>query len=235
MRLVLFLLCIPCLAYAGPFDGEAVEPPTECAKGVTTSLWRSGHYPLLARHDGPEGATTFEVRAASGRSVGKVELPGRGRCLGWSPVAHAFLVGSIHEIGVVLPMPSLELVAEDGKARATALERDRYAAYALVTNGRFVAFVSYDPKLGDEIKLYALELATDRIRELGPAPAPPPDRDVRSTRRWRWGVEGEEGFMDLEPDVLRFDDDDVLRVSYGKDTSRARSKQRVVRTFRLGR
>jgi hypothetical protein len=236
MRGVLIVLLVPSMALASsPLDDVIEEPPAECARGTSTTLWLSSKFPALPRHDGPEGESRFEVRA-QGKAVGAVALPGGGRCHGFSPEAHAYVVSSVHERGMLLPIASLELLGEDGKVRTTAFERDEHEAFALVTSAsrRWVAFIGDDARHEGSMKLFALDVVTDRIRLLGPAPAPPPAREGPRKRSWRWGVDGEEGYADIEPDVLRFDGE-VLRASYGADTSRSRAKARRVRLFDLAR
>lgn len=209
------------------------DPFTHCADGTVTSLWISRSYPELPRHDGPMGETRFEVRERTTGTVrGQVKQPGLGSCLGFAPAVDAFVISSEFELGSVVPIAAIQLVRQDATVSDTNFTGN-FSAFAQVTSAtrRFIAFVGQRDSTG-LCALWLLDVVRNTVKRLGKAPAPPPQPEAPLLREWTWESAEIGRPVELEPSVLRFDGE-VLHVTFGKDTSRARASKRTEQLYRL--
>jgi len=84
--------------------------------------------------------------------------------------------------------------------------------------------------------LYVLDIERDVVKELGPAPAPPPNalaRDICKGEPFEWGTCWGDRYVEMDVGIISFKPDDVLEVSYGDDSLRARAKKRLIRRFKF--
>jgi hypothetical protein len=194
--------------------------------------------PRIPRHDQNIGKDALVLTAKGGATDGKELLrksmdDAHLHCLGFSEAARRHLLGIEGEQGAWMVLGSILYIAETGGPLVpSAFNRKELMALASLTSprGRYVAFVGGRHVIDG---LFVLDTQTDQIRRLGKPPAPPPDPDWSCQEPFGWGSCWADGYVTLEPTVLRFESEDVLVVSYGKDTGHHRAKQRTVRRFRL--
>ncbi len=209
----------------------------ECPKGTQTRL----HYtrinvPSLNRLDESIGQTQFVLTNANGTEQLNKTVEGRWFCLGFNKTTNTYLIGGVFQIGAWLPLGTIQYLNEEKNSfEPSAFDRLGYLANAAVISprGRYIAFIGGQDSTG---KLYVLDTQTDTIKNLGIAPAPPPvENDAFvSEEPFEWGAGWADGYVEIEKNILYFKSENVLQVSYGKDTSKARAKKRQLRTFKLG-
>lgn len=225
-------------------SSATAQPAVDRCDGspVATVEFRAERPPSI-RHDGPAAGGTLRLLArGTGRVLWQHQLEGSWSCLGYSARARRFVLSASGEVGVLYGVTSVLLLPEDGsEPRPSAFDRAGLFAYSLRLGpeARFLAMVAQRGGLGSP-SLQVLDVERDRLRRLGPAPAPPPDPALLSSlpgspRRqpWRWGPDGAEWYAELEPEVVRFPSPTRLEVRYGSDTVRARARRRHSRSFRL--
>jgi len=94
------------------------------------------------------------------------------------------------ERGAWLPLGAIHYLREDGISfEPSAFDRLGYLAMTVVTSpsGRYIVFIGGQNITGT---LYVLDIERDVVKELGPAPAPPPNalaRDICKGRAIRVG------------------------------------------------
>jgi hypothetical protein len=211
----------------------------ECAKGTRTSLQISQiNVPSLPRHGQTLGQTKFVLCSEpSGKEILSKVYEGNWFCIGFNRKTKTYVVGGILERGAWLPLGSIQYLREDGISfEPSAFDRLGYLAMTVVTipSGRYIVFIGGQNTTGT---LYALDLERDVVKELGPAPAPPPNalmRDVCKGEPFEWGTCWGDGYIEMDKGIIRFKSEDVLEVSYGDDSSSVRAKIRRVRRFKLG-
>jgi hypothetical protein len=211
----------------------------ECAKGTLTSLRISQiNVPSLLRHGQTVGQTKFVLCSEPGGEelLSKV-YEGNWFCIGFNRKSKTYVVGGIFERGAWLPLGSIQYLREDGSSfKPSAFDRLGYLAMTVASSpsGRYIAFIGGQNTAG---ALYVLDIERDVVKELGPAPAPPPKalaRDICNGEPFEWGTCWGDGYVEMDTGIIRFKSEDVLEVSYGDDSPRARAKKRRVRRFKLG-
>jgi len=211
----------------------------EFAKGTRTSLQISQlNVPSLPRHGQTVGQTKFVLCSEPGGEelLSKV-YEGNWFCIGFNRNTKTYVVGGILERGAWLPLGSIQYLREDGSTfEPSAFDRLGYLAMTVVTSpsGRYIVFIGGQNTTGT---LYVLDIERDVVKELGPAPAPPPNvlaRDTCNGEPFEWGTCWGDGYVEMDPGIIRFKSEDVLEVSYGDDSPPARAKIRRVRRFKLG-
>jgi hypothetical protein len=208
----------------------------ECPKGTQTRL----HYtrlnvPDFNRLDESIGQTQFVLTNTNGTKQLNKTVEGRWFCLGFNKTTNTYLIGGVFQIGAWLPLGSIQYLNEAKNSfEPSAFDRLSYLANAAVVSpkGRYIAFIGGQQSTG---KLYVLDTQTDNIKKLGVAPAPPPvDNDAFSSEEpFEWGTGWADGYVEIETNILHFKSENVLQVSYGKDTPHARAKKRQIRTFKI--
>ena len=211
----------------------------ECIKGARTILKISRiNVPLVPRHGQTIGQTKFVLCSEPGGvELLSSEFEGRWFCLGFNKNTKTYVVGGIMERGAWLPLGSIRYLSEDGGSfEQSAFDRLDYLAMTTVTSpgGRYIVFIGGQNTTGI---LYVLDSERDIIRELGPAPAPPPNElasDVCNGEPFEWGTCWGDGYVEMDKGILRFRSEGILEVSYGNDGPSARVKTRRIRRFDLG-
>jgi hypothetical protein len=225
------LACLLSLSTARAADTEA-KP---CSEGKTSRLAVvMVSRPRIPRHDENIGKdalvlTTKDDKELLRESVDDAHL----HCLGFSEAGGRHLLGIEGERGAWMVLGSILYVAETGGPLVpSAFDRGDFLALASLTSpkGRYVAFVGGHQGIDG---LFVLDTQTDQIRRLGKPPAPAPIPGWSCDEPFGWGSCWADGYVTLEPDILHFESEDVLVVSFGKDTGRHRAKQRTVRRFHL--
>ena len=206
-----------------------------CSEGKASRLavkrvWR----PEDPRHDESIGGDTLILTAKDGKQIFREDMDDSHlECLGFSETSGQHLVGRHGERGAWMVLGSIFYLPETGgPLQESAFNRERFLALASLSSpkGRYIAFVGGHDSIEG---LFVLDTQTDKIRRLGKEPAPPPDRELSCEERFGWGTCWADGYVTLEKSVLRFESEDVLVVTYGKDTGRRRATERTVRRFRL--
>jgi len=171
---------------------------------------------------------------ASGQVIKAEALSSEWRCLGYAAADGRYLLGGIGPSGAWRPLTSLRYLDEKtGELLPSVLDKHYFVvAVAIVSpQGRYVAFLGGHVS----VQLYLLDTRRNTLRKLADdVPLPPPDRQARETCRgipFAWGECWGDRYMELERDVLAFESETRLRVSYGADTPKRRAAKRRVRYF----
>jgi hypothetical protein len=225
------LTCLLLLPTPRAMAGEAKA----CSEGRTSNLAiEMVSRPKILRHDQNIGKDALVLTAKDGKELLRESMDDAYlHCLGFSEAAGRHLVGIEGERGAWMVLGSILYVAETGGPLVpSAFDRDDFLALASLTSpkGRYVAFVGGHQGING---LFVLDTQTDRMRRLGNPPAPPPSPGWSCDEPFGWGSCWSDAYVTLEPGIMHFEREDVLVVSYGKDTGRHRAKQRTVRRFRL--
>lgn len=209
----------------------------ECPKGTRTHLQHQlVNAPNFIRHDQSIGQTQFILYSdANNAELLNKTLEGQWFCLGFNQATKTYLLGGVFQIGAWLPLGSIQYLREEKNSlEPSAFKRLGYLANAAVVSpkGRYIAFIGGKQSTGD---LYLLDTQTDTIKRLGAAPAPPPlaNDAFSSDEPFEWGTGWADGYLEMEANIVYFTAENILQVSYGKDTSYVRAKKRQIRTFKL--
>jgi hypothetical protein len=209
----------------------------ECPKGAQTQLhYKLINAPDLNRLNESIGQTQFVLTDLNGTTLLSKTFEGRWFCLGFNITTKTYLIGGVFQIGAWLPLASIQYLGETKKSfEPSAFDRLAYIANATVISpkGRYIAFIGGQQMTG---KLYILDTQTDTIKSLGDAPAPPPlENDAFSSEEpFEWGTGWADAYVEMETNILYFKSENILQVSYGKDTAHARAKKRQIRLFNTG-
>jgi hypothetical protein len=227
------LACLLSLSLSLPC-AEAAEAKA-CSEGKSSRLAvEMVARPKIPRHDQNIGKDALVLTDKEGKELLRESMDdAHMHCLGFSEAAGRHLLGIEGEQGAWMVLGSILYIAETGGPLVpSAFDREDFLALASLTSpkGRYVAFVGGHHSIDG---LFVLDTQTDRIRRLGRAPSPPPDPSWSCEESFGWGSCWADAYVTLDLKVLRFESEDVLAVSYGKDTGRHRAKQRTVRRFRL--
>ncbi len=232
LRIHLFVLLIFSLIAT---SGNAAE----CAKGTRTSLQISRiNVPFLPRHGQTIGQTSLVLRSEPGGEILlSKEYEGNWFCIGYNRNIKTYVVGGILERGAWLPLGSIQYLREDGSSfEPSAFDRLGYLAMTVVTSpsGRYIVFIGGQ---NTTCTLCVLDIERDLVKELGQAPAPPPNalaRDTCTGEPFEWGTCWGDGYVEMDTGIIRFKSEDVLEVGYGDDSPHGRAKKRQVKRFKLG-
>jgi hypothetical protein len=212
----------------------------------------SGEYTILEsvqtlakipRHDVDMGRTRLVLRTKDGKILLDETLNEVWECLGYNPRTRRYLVTSTNEHGVKVTLRGLVYIDETSAVFKESMfgKRQFHAVSSLYkSDSGYLALIGWGQGEGEEedVQLYALDTNTDQLKVLGTAPAPPPlspeERKSREARLmlWPWNAP-ERHYTKLDESIWSFTDSGTLRVSYGPDTIRKRSKQRTEKRWDL--
>ena len=207
-------------------------------KGTQTCLQISQlNAPLVPVHGQSIGQTRFVLRSEpGGEELFSKECEGNWFCIGFNPTSKTYIIGGIFERGAWLPLGSIQYLRENGSSfEPSAFDRLGYLAMTMITSpdSRYLVFIGGQNTSGT---LYVLDSELDMIKELGSAPAPPPNpllKDICNSEPFEWGTCWADRYIEMDPAIIRFMSEDVLEVSYGDDLPLARARKRWVRIFKL--
>ncbi len=210
----------------------------ECMKGTRTILQISQiNVPSLPRHAQSIGQSRLVLRSELGGEILlSKEYEGNWFCIGFNRNIKTYVVGGIFERGAWLPVGSIQYLREDGNLlEPSVFDRSGYLAMAVVTSRsrRYIVFIGGQRTTGT---LHVLDIERDVVKELGPAPAPPPNalaRDICKGEPFEWGTCWGDRYVEMDAGIISFNSEDVLDVSYGDDSARARAKKRRIRRFKF--
>lgn len=204
----------------------------ECPNQLQFTPINTPEHPRL---DQSIGQTQIVLSAKDGTTRLSKTYEGKWFCLGFNEATKTWLVGGIYQIGTWLPLASIQYLNEStATLKPSAFDRLGYLANAAVISpkGRYIVFIGGQQNTG---KLLVLDTQTDAVKNLGIAPAPPPldNNAFFSEEPFEWGTDWADSYVRLDANILYFKSENILRVSYGKDTPSQRTKKREIRTFRL--
>jgi hypothetical protein len=230
--LALSLALVP----SGPMDG-VLPVPTICPAGREARIEiRPLRRPRFLSHDQNIGGDRLVLResGARGRELFSLDLDdGHWTCLAVDVERGRHVVGGLGESGAWFVLRSVSYLDEGApRLQPSRFTKAGYTALSSLASstGRYLAFVGGVQGVDG---LYVLDTRQDTIRRLAAPPAPPPVADFTSAEPFDWGPGWADGDGPLEASVLRFEGDDTLVATYGRDTHRARAKRRKVRRFKL--
>lgn len=219
-------------------------PAVTCATGSNTLL-ELGGVSRSTQHNGNDGQANFALKPKAGGAVlWKDQSVGQGVCFGFHTHMLRYVIGTRKEHGIGVRLTSVRYVDEaTGKSQASSFNRRNIEGFAAVpsTDLHYIAFIAIAE---NDAELYVLDVEKDSVRKLGKAPLPPPlDEKERAYVKqhpdslegaWEWMGSFRDSYMDLEPGIITFQGD-VLKVSFGADTSSKRSEKRNIVTYDLAK
>lgn len=200
--------------------------------------------PGSGRHNGNPGKTSFILEErSSGKVLWQAQYEGIGVCYGFNPLQKIFIFGLLKENGIGVRLTELYYLNEaKAEVRKSSFSAAALEAFAGVTDVHhsFLAFIAIEK---NDVGLYLLDVAHDRIRKLGTAPLPPPLskeeqsyalRDPESFQgKWEWMSSLRDGYRPLDPGILYFEGNNTLVATYGNDTREKRATQRKIRRWNV--
>lgn len=236
-----------------PRGGTHVEHGT--CEGSTTVLELVHTKATIPQHDVDLGRTRVILHAKvdgapsrdGGMPGGKVLLDETlaevWECLGFNPRTRRYVLTSTNERGVKVTLRGLVYLDESAVTFKESVfgRRQVHAMSSLYqpTNGYLALIATAEGEHGrDTVKLHVLDTETDQLKALGNPPAPPPlDAPLRNDRQaimmmWPWDSP-ECHYTEMDATIWSFVDAATLRVSYGRDTVKARAKQRTEKRWDL--
>jgi hypothetical protein len=221
------------------------QPPPEPANH-SAEPWQEGrvsrlraHAQRAPQHDADLGATRIELEAlAPGAAPARIwDKAGVWRPLAYVEATGTHLLAGLFERGAWLPIDVLVYVDEQtGAWRDSHVQRTRWMAMAAVAGpgGRYVAFIA-DAGGDAGFELQVLDTREDVLVRAGDAPSPPPAGrcEPEAEEFFGWGTPPADGYVDLDPGILVFADEQTLVVSYGVDRCAQRATQRRERRWDL--
>lgn len=236
-----------------PRGGTSVEHLT--CEGSTTVLELVHTKATIPQHDVDLGRTRIILHAKAdgvpsrdgGMAGGKVILDETlaevWECLGFNPRTRRYVLTSTSELGVKVTLRGLVYLDENAVTfKDSVFGRRQVRAVSSLyqpTSGylALVATAEGEHKR-DTVRLYVLDTETDQLKALGNPPAPPPlDAQLRNDRQaimmmWPWDSP-ECHYTEMDATIWSFVDASTLRVSYGRDTVKARAKRRTEKRWDL--
>ncbi|CAN5658772.1 hypothetical protein BH10CYA1_BH10CYA1_56140 [soil metagenome] len=202
------------------------------------------------RHDGNDyGKTIVSLRSKGGKVFFSQEINDNFECLGYGRTRRAYILqteGERISYRVVVAFSYLSEL-QPKICNFDSFVGEYIAAIEAVVPSpdlRYVVFVGQKKSSPDKWRLYALDTKYDRIQLIGKAPDPPPflSDEIESVKsmcsegnampsHWNWMMMHSSAH--LEPAVCRFVSNNVLQVSYGRDSWARRSKKRLIRRYTL--
>ena len=158
-------------------------------------------------------------------------------CLGFDPGMRRYLFGMVL-IGAAgrSELLTVEYLREDGTPPVLSIFQgggasSNYFAFASLVSplGHRLAFVGGHGG-GAADGLYVLDTRTDQIQRVADPPDVPPAANPGHEPRWSCCGGA---YTQLEPSIVRFEDEETLVVTYGTDTARAGAKGRTTKRFML--
>jgi hypothetical protein len=161
-------------------------------------------------------------------------------CIGFSVQTRKYLIISKNEHGVKVTLRGL-VYLDEAKAvfQDSIFGRLHFEATASLysPDGTYLALIGV-PEGKDIYRLYVLNTISDELREIGEPPAPPPltaeELDNQDAKHMMGPWEApERHYTEMEQGIWEFTDPHTLRVSYGKDSLKRRSKKRTIKEWDL--
>jgi hypothetical protein len=227
-----------------PIDASQHSLPlTLCSRG-TSSLLKLGGVSRSMHHNKNQGEAHFVlVEKNSGSVLWKDEFSGEGICLGFNVRKRVYLIGIRKEHGIGTRLTRLLYIDEDKHVNQESIFNTReIEAFAAIPGPdlHYVALIAIDH---NETSLFVLNVQKDSLKILGKAPLPPPltQKERQFVKEhpdileepWEWMASFRDGYMELDPGIIVFQENTLLRVSYGVDTGYDRAGHRNIMAWDL--
>jgi hypothetical protein len=222
-----------------PIGGTELRKTT--CKGLSTILEIRQTVAKFPRHDVDMGRTELITYSLADRKVLlKETLKEIWECIGFNTQTQKYLIISKNEHGVKVTLRGLVYLDEAKAAfQDSIFGRLHFEATASLygPDGKYLALIGA-PEGKEIYRLYVLNTISDELREIGEPPAPPPltptDLDNQDAVQMMGPWEApERHYTELEQGIWEFTDPHTLRVSYGKDSLKRRSKERIIKEWDL--
>lgn len=222
-----------------PMGGTELRKIT--CKGLSTILEIRQTVAKIPRHDVDMGRTELIIYSLADLKVLlKETLKEIWECIGFNAQTRKYLIISKNEHGVKVTLRGLVYLDELKAAfQDSIFGKLHFEATASLygPDGTYLALIGA-PERKDTYRLYVLNTTSDDLREIGEPPAPPPltaaDLDNQDAEHMTGPWEApERHYTELEHGIWEFTDPHTLRVSYGKDSLKRRSKNRLIKEWKL--
>jgi hypothetical protein len=211
-------------------DGPPPEGPT------TRLVLAIASRPGPPKLDGPAGNTTLTIQSKStGAPLVSLKWNGDWALEAYAPARKAYVLSLRGVVGASRAVAAIRYLEESGAVRESKVNALGWFAYALVPSpdGRALAFVGRRDG-ASAMGLELLDLSTDDLVELGPAPGPPPhDWQGCDENGYGWGAGPGDGYERMDRGIIEFVGGE-LRASFGDDTCHARAKTRTTHAWPVG-
>jgi hypothetical protein len=213
---------------------------TTCT-GLSTVLEVRQIMAKIPRHDMDMGRTELIIHSRADKKVLlKETLKEVWECLGFNVQKRKYIIISKNEHGVKVTMRGLVYLDEAKAAYQDSIfGKLHFEATASLysPDGTYLALIGA-PEGKDIYSLYVLNTISDELREIAEPPAPPPltaaDLDNQDAEQMAGPREApERHYTEMEKGIWEFTAQHTLRVSYGKDSLKHRSKDRIIKEWDL--
>jgi hypothetical protein len=223
----------------GPLGGTELRKTTHM--GLDTVLEVYQKVARIPRHDIDMGMTKLIMYSRDNKKVLLTEVfTDVWECLGFNMQTRKYLIIAKSEHGVKITLRGL-LYIDERKAvfQGSVFGKQCFEATASLysPDGNYLALIGA-PEGRDMYGLYVFNTISDQLQEIGEPPAPPPlaaeDLEYPDAEDMRGPWEApERHYTELEKEIWEFMDPHTLRVSYGKDSLKHRSKDRTIKEWDL--
>jgi hypothetical protein len=222
-----------------PMGGTILREAT--CTGMSTILEIRQTVAKIPRHDVDMGRTDLIVHSLIDKKVLlKETLKEIWECIGFNAQTRKYLIISKNEHGAKVTLRGLVYLDESKAAfQDSIFGKLHFEATASLygPDGTYLAMIGA-PEGKDIYGLYVLSTISDELQEIGEPPAPPPltaaELDIQEAEQMMGSWEApERHYTELERGIWEFTDPHTLRVSYGKDSLKHRSKERTIKEWDL--
>lgn len=190
-------------------------------------------------YDKSFGQTLIElVSEKDGQLVESFILEGVWHDLGYMPEKKRYVLAGEFQTGAWSLLRKLAYIDEEFVLKYSRAFPEHWMAFAAIpgSNLKYIAFVGQE-------EVTALNVETDTLRVAGRSPLPPPvDKDLcwdgiktsgQATSRWQWGNFCADGYTEMDEGIITFPSEDVMLISYGRDTYKKRAAKRSYKKINL--
>lgn len=190
-------------------------------------------------YDKSSGQTLIEiVSEKDGQLVESFALEGVWHDLGYLKEKKRYVLAGEFQTGAWSPLRKLAYIDEEFVLKYSKAFPEHWMAFAAIpgSNLKYIAFVGQE-------EVTVLNAETDTLKVVGRSPSPPPvDKDLcwdsiktsgQAAGRWEWGNFCADGYTEMDEGIITFPAEDVLLISYGRDTYKKRAAKRSYKKINL--
>ncbi|MBI3813325.1 MAG: hypothetical protein HY279_02515 [Nitrospinae bacterium] len=190
-------------------------------------------------YDKSFGETLIEVVSEKdGQLIESFELEGVWHEMGYAPEKKRYVLAGEFQTGAWSTLKELAYIDEEFVLKYSKAVPEHWMAFAAIpsSNLKYIAFVGQED-------VTVLNVETDTLRVAGRSPAPPPvDKNLcwdgikisgQAAVRWEWGNFCADGYTEMDKGIITFPSEDVLLISYGRDTYKKRAAKRTYKKINL--